>query len=137
MASGLALQDIHAAVERTVNDGDVEGFAALYTADACLVGPDGATVVGPEAIRGAMTPLFALRGRMTVTTRHVVEVGDLALLSSEWSYTAGDVRLSGIASEVVQRQPDGGWLYVIDHPYAAPAPGAAAPEAQAPATAET
>ena len=130
----LALKDIHPAVERTVNDGDVEGFVALYTPNACLVGPDGETVTGHEAIREQMTPLFALRGRMTVTTRNVVEVGDLALLSSEWSYTAGDVQLSGVAAEVAQRQSDGGWLYVIDHPYAGPA-GAEATTDQAPATA--
>jgi uncharacterized protein (TIGR02246 family) len=127
MAHGLALQDIHPAVQRTINDGDVEGFVALYAADARLIGPDGATLTGAAAIRAAMAPLLALRGRMTVTTHHVVEMGDLALLGSEWSYSAGDVQLSGVASEVVQRQPGGGWLYVIDHPYA----GQVAPAAQA------
>jgi uncharacterized protein (TIGR02246 family) len=131
MASGIALHGIHAAVERTINDGDVEGFVALYAADACLIGPDGATLTGHAAIREAMTPLLALRGRMTVTTRHVVEVGDLALLGSEWSYRAGDVQLSGVAAEVVRRQPDGGWLYVVDHPYT----GQVAPAAQASAVA--
>lgn len=133
MAHGLALQDIHPAVERTVNDGDVEGFIALYAADACLIGPDGVTLTGAAAIREAMAPLFALRGRMTVTTHHVVEMGDLALLGSEWSYSAGDVQLSGVASEVVQRQPGGGWLYVIDHPYSGQ--GAEAPATQASASA--
>jgi uncharacterized protein (TIGR02246 family) len=118
MAHGLALQDIHPAVQRTINDGDVEGFVALYATDACLVGPDGVTLTGHAAIREAMAPLFALRGRMTVATRHVVEVGDLALLSNTWSYTAADLRMSGVSAEVVQRQSDGGWLYVIDHPYA-------------------
>ena len=126
MAPGRALQDIHPAVERTVNDGDVEGFVALYAADARLIGPDGSTLTGSDEIREAMVPLFALRGRMTVTTRAVVEVGDVALLSSEWSFTGGDVHLGGIAAEVARRQPDGGWLYVVDHPYAAPATGAGA-----------
>jgi uncharacterized protein (TIGR02246 family) len=135
MAHGLALQDIHPAVQRTINDGDVEGFVALYATDACLVGPDGTTLTGHAAIREAMTPLFALRGRMTVTTRHVVEVGDLASLSNAWSYTAGDVQMSGVSAEVVQRQPDGGWLYVIDHPYADQT--ADAPAARAEATAGT
>ena len=44
------------------------------------------------------------------------------------------MQLSGVAAEVAQRQSDGGWLYVIDHPYAGPA-GAEATTDQAPATA--
>jgi uncharacterized protein (TIGR02246 family) len=127
MASGVALQDIHSAVERTINDGDLEGLIALYAADARMVGPDGSTATGTEEIREALAPLLAMGGRMTVTTRAVVEAGDVALLSSEWSFTAGDVRMSGIAAEVVRREPGGGWLYVVDHPYAAPSTTAGAP----------
>ncbi|MBM7807814.1 ketosteroid isomerase-like protein [Geodermatophilus bullaregiensis] len=51
---------------------------------------------------------------MTVATHHVVETGDLALLGSEWSHSAGDVQMSGVASELAQRQAGGGWLHVID-----------------------
>jgi hypothetical protein len=32
--------------------------------------------------------------------------------------------MSAITAEVARRQPDGGWLYVIDNPYAGPATGA-------------
>ncbi len=51
MAHGLALKDIHPAVERAVNNEDVEGFLALYAPDACMVLPDGSTITGHEAIR--------------------------------------------------------------------------------------
>jgi hypothetical protein len=62
---------------------------------------------------------------MTVTTRYVIEAGDLAILSNEWTFIAGDESMSWITAEVAQRQPDGGWLYVIDNPYASPAADAA------------
>ena len=130
----LALKDIHPAVERTVNEGDVEGFVALYAPDACMVLPDGSTVAGHAAIREVATQLVALQGRMSVSTRYVIEVGDLALLSNEWTVTAGDQSMSAVTAEVARRQPDGGWLYVVDNPYAGPA-GAAAAADQAPATA--
>lgn len=39
-------------------------------------------------------------------------------MSNEWTLTVGDESMSGVTAEVAQRQPDGGWLYVIDHPYA-------------------
>jgi ketosteroid isomerase-like protein len=61
---------------------------------------------------------------MTVTTRYVIEAGDLAILSNEWTLTAGGESMSAITAEVARRQPDGGWLYVIDNPYAGPATGA-------------
>jgi uncharacterized protein (TIGR02246 family) len=124
VAHGLALTDIHPAVARTVNDGDVEGFVALYAADASMVLPDGSTVTGHGAIREVATQVVAMQGRMTVTTRYVIEAGDLAILSNEWTLTAGGESMSAITAEVAQRQPDGGWLYVIDNPYAGPAAGA-------------
>jgi hypothetical protein len=32
--------------------------------------------------------------------------------------TVGDEVMSAVSAEVAQRQPDGGWRYLIDHPYA-------------------
>ena len=130
MAHGLALEDIHPAVETTVNNADVQGFLALYAPDACMVLPDGSTITGHDAIQEQATQLFALNGRMTVTTRYVIEAGDLAILSNEWTLTAGGESMSAITAEVAQRQADGGWLYVIDNPYASPVADA---EAEAPA----
>ena len=118
MAHGLALKDIHPAVETTINNGDAEGFVALYAPDAHMVLPDGSTITGHEAIREQATQLFAMGGHMTVTTRYVIEAGDLAILSNEWTFTAGGESMSAVTAEVAQRQPDGGWLYVIDNPYA-------------------
>ena len=57
-------------------------------------------------------------GRMTMRTRYVIESGDLALLSSEWTLTVGEESMSAVTAEVARREPDGGWRYVIDHPYA-------------------
>jgi uncharacterized protein (TIGR02246 family) len=121
MAHGLALQDIHPAVERTVNDQDVDGFVALYAPNARMVLPDGSTITGHEAIREVAAQVCAMKGRMSVTTRYVIEAGDLAILSNEWTLTAGDESMSAITAEVAERQPDGGWLYIIDNPYAGPA----------------
>jgi hypothetical protein len=50
--------------------------------------------------------------RMTVATRKVITRGDLALLIVDWSI--GDV--TGTATDVARRGPDGGWRYAIDNP---------------------
>ena len=50
--------------------------------------------------------------------------GDIALLRAEVHLvgTAPDgirVEINNHTAEVVRRQPDGSWLYTIDHPYGA------------------
>jgi uncharacterized protein (TIGR02246 family) len=118
MARGLALADIHPAVEARTNDQDLDGLIALYAPDAVMVLVDGSTAAGTTAIREQLAGVLALGGRMTVRSRSVVEAGDLALLSNEWTLTAGDQTMSAVTAEVARREPDGSWLYVIDHPFA-------------------
>jgi uncharacterized protein (TIGR02246 family) len=126
MARGTALADIHPAVETGVNNRDLDGLMALYAPDATMVLPDGSTVTGTEAIRGQWAGLLEMKGRMSLRSRYVIEAGDLAVLSNEWTYTAGDQTMSAITAEVARRQPEGGWLYVVDHPFASLDPEQAA-----------
>jgi ketosteroid isomerase-like protein len=118
MPRGVALADIHPSVEAGVNNRDLDGLMALYAPDASLVLPDGSTITGTEAIREAYAGLIEMGGRMTVRSRYAIEAGDLAVLSNEWSWTAGDQAMGAVTAEVARRQPDGGWLYVVDHPFA-------------------
>jgi uncharacterized protein (TIGR02246 family) len=109
--------DIHGAVEEAFNAGDLEGLARLYEKDARMVKPDGTVAEGTDAIREQWQGFLAMNGRMTLKTRFVAQADDIALLRNDWSFTAPDVELSSSASEVVRRQPDGTWLYIIDHPF--------------------
>lgn len=118
MAGGLNLEDIHGAVEARANDQDLDGLMELYAPNASMVLPDGSTVTGLEAIREQWAGVLAMNGRMTILSRYVIEAGDLAILSNEWTLTAGDQTMRAVTAEVAQRQPDGGWLYLIDHPFA-------------------
>jgi ketosteroid isomerase-like protein len=115
--------ELHARVEAAFNAGDVAVLTALYEPDAVLVGDDGSVATGIAAIAEVWSGLIGLGGSIAMTTRHAVEVGDVALLSNVWQFALeGAVVASAITSEVARRQPDGSWRYVIDHPYAAPAP---------------
>jgi uncharacterized protein (TIGR02246 family) len=118
MARGVALVDIHPAVEAGVNNQDLDGLMALYAPDASMVLPDGSTVTGTEAIREQWRGFLEMKGRMALRSRYAIEAGDLAILSNEWTYTAGDQTMSAVTAEVARRQTEGGWLYVIDHPFA-------------------
>jgi uncharacterized protein (TIGR02246 family) len=131
MARGVALADIHPAVEAAVNEQDLDGLMALYAPDAALVLLDGSVVTGTEAIREQYAAILEMQGRMTLRTRYALEVGDLAVLSNAWTLTAGDQTMSAVTAEVARRQPEGGWLYVIDHPFAGLEPEEAAAYAAA------
>ena len=43
---------------------------------------------------------------------------ELAATYGVWTMKAGEQDLSGKTIEVVRRQPDGTWLFVIDDPFA-------------------
>ena len=43
---------------------------------------------------------------------------DLAATYGVWAMKTGDQEMSGKTIEVVRRQPDGSWLFVIDDPFA-------------------
>jgi uncharacterized protein (TIGR02246 family) len=118
MTRGVGLAGIHPSVEAGVNNQDLDGLMALYAPDAAMVLPDGSTITGAEAIRDQWAGLLAMKGQMTLRSRYVIEAGDLAILSNDWTYTAGDQTVGAITAEVARRQADGGWLYVIDHPFA-------------------
>jgi uncharacterized protein (TIGR02246 family) len=139
MDSGVALADIHPAFEARANDQDLDGLMALYEPDATMVLMDGSTVTGTAAIREQLAAILEMKGRITLRGRYVVEAGDLAVLSNEWTLVAGDQTMSAVTHEVARRQPDGSWLYVLDHPFAglaAEQPAAVGAPAGAPDAAE-
>ena len=116
----MGAEDLHGAVEKAVNSGDVDALVALYEPDACLLGPAGEQSVGLDAIRATWDEMLAVGGSVAMTTLSVAEAGDLAYLSNRWELSIdGAVVASAITGEVARQQADGSWKYVIDNPYAA------------------
>ena len=115
-------QDTHRQFEDAYNSREIEALLALYTPDAHLVTESGNVVIGHDAIRGELQEFFAIKGRMTVETVSAVQAGNIALLRAQWHLTGKgpdgqSVALGGKTAEVVQQQPDGRWLYLIDNPH--------------------
>src|SRR3954471_3703109 len=102
------------------NRGDVDALLALYEPTATVVGEE--HVTGAERLRDALETWLTRRGRMTVATRAVIESQDgLAILHGAWvvepTTDTGAVGMTqGVSTEVVRRQPDGSWRFVIDSP---------------------
>lgn len=124
MADVTRPADINPAFAAAYNVGRVEGFVALYEPGAVVVDRHGAEHRGHEAIAHDLAGLLSLGGTMTSTNRYALVQGDLALLSADWSIETEDGRgaplvVSGRSAEIARRQPDGRWLYIVDHPFGA------------------
>ena len=109
-------QEIHTLFLDAFNRGDVEALVALYEPGAELVTGRGIST-GRDAIREAYKHILANGGRMDLETSTVIESGDgLALLHASWTVHRDEKAIPGLSTEVVRRQPDGTWLFVIDEP---------------------
>lgn len=96
------------------NARDAEGLAALYAEDAVMGFPPGEQTVGRAAIKAVLeqmlahAPLPFPQEEPLPTLTH----GDLALTATR------PADGSGGRAQVARRQPDGGWLRILDRPEA-------------------
>ena len=103
-----------------MNAADLDPMAGLFDPEARMHLPDGTVVDGRDAIREVYAALFAQSTSISLTTRFATEMGDLALLSCSWEGESGGQKMAAITAEVAKRQPDGGWAFLIDNPWAMP-----------------
>jgi uncharacterized protein (TIGR02246 family) len=114
-------EQIHRLFEGAFNAGDLEALLALYEPDAALIPQPGQTAEGSAGIRESLRWFLDRKGRITLDTKLVLRVGDLAYLANRWSLTGGTMpdgspaELGAATAEVARRQPDGTWLNVIDN----------------------
>jgi len=95
---------------------------ALYEPQATLMPSPGKLVTGTAAIREALGQFVAGKPKMSLTPKVVAQSGEIAVLTAKWdlSMTGPDgkpANMTGQSAEVVRKQPDGRWLFVIDLPF--------------------
>jgi len=110
-------------IEKALNSRDLEAAVTLYEPNASFVLASGEVVTGRDAIREALKGFLAFDEIHFTRGISVTQSGDgsLAMLRAAWSATAPGrdgkpVTVTGNNVEVVRRQPDGTWLFVIDNP---------------------
>jgi uncharacterized protein (TIGR02246 family) len=106
-----------------IRNKDLEAAVALYEPNATFVLESGDTVTGHAAIRETLRGWMELENPEFTTELKAFFSADqsLAMLRGSWSAIAKGpdgkpTKLSGKNVEVVRRQPDGTWRFVIDHP---------------------
>ena len=113
-------EQIHQLFETAFNAADIDGLMELYESNAALIAQPGSVDHGSEQVRAALQGFLALKGRITLNTKLVFTVGDLAYLSNTWSLNGtgpdgNPVALGATTAEVARRQGDGTWRYLIDN----------------------
>lgn len=106
------------------NSGNLENLLALYEPDAVLVTQTGESLSGLPAIKAELTKLLALGGEMVSENIYAYQNEDIALLRARFTLktkkpNGEPLEITGHTSEIVRRQKDGSWLYIVDHPFGA------------------
>jgi uncharacterized protein (TIGR02246 family) len=104
--------------EERINAGDLDGLVALYEPNAIFVPQDGEVLHGSAAIREALAGFVALQPKLKMNVTRAIPIGsDLAMLYNDWSMVAGGQTANGKAIELMRRQADGSWRFVLDAPF--------------------
>lgn len=102
-----------------VNSGDAEAVAALYHEDAILMGPDGSTAEGREAIKAANARNFAAGKVQLAIDKPLTDFGDHnGVMVYTWTMTiapdgAAPVSVKG-RSLLGWGKEDGQWVILAD-----------------------
>ena len=106
------------------NAKNLDQLCVLHAENAVVHNGDEAPSVGPTAICESLKGFLKGADKVSIETAFELRSDDLALLRSVWHIDGKDeegkaTTMNGSGIEVVQRQEDGSWLYVLDHPMGA------------------
>jgi uncharacterized protein (TIGR02246 family) len=116
-------EDLDKLFGEALNAGNLDAMVALYEQGASIATEPGKFVSGTAAVREALKGFVALKPKIALNVRRVISSGDIALVHADWSLTGTGpdgkpVKMEGRSAEVVRRQRDGTWLFIIDNPNA-------------------
>src|SRR3954454_22539589 len=105
-----------------INSGDLDSLMPLYETDAAFAAEPGSLAHGAPGVSEALSGFISMNGTLDLQVTRVLEVDDLALVVGTWSFDGrgpdGEpVHLEARNADVLRRQSDGTWRFVIDNPW--------------------
>jgi ketosteroid isomerase-like protein len=111
--------------QHCIRNGDVSGALSCFDVDAIYVTEAGKCVQGHAAVRLALEAVAGLKPALLAKRSAVLITSyDIASWVDEWTLKAtlpnGErLDLAGVSSDVLKRQANGVWTYLVDNPYGA------------------
>jgi uncharacterized protein (TIGR02246 family) len=107
---------------KTFNGGDIEAILAFYEPKAAFVPQPSQLAEGTTALRAAINGFLSMKPTLTMGKFQAVVAGEVALSIVKWVLkgTGPDgkpIQMEGTGTDVLRRQADGRWLFVIDNPW--------------------
>lgn len=117
-------EDCSRVLVAALESGDIELSVALYETNAVLFKKSGEVMTGLDAIRENNAGVIALKPKFTIAFINATLSGDGTLatnrMKAELAFTKPDgklVQTNVDTLEVLRKQEDGSWRYIIDDPY--------------------
>lgn len=105
-----------------INSGDLDALISLYEPDAISLPPTGDAPVSATAARREMFGgMMALNPTIDLRVTRTLQSGDIAMVTGSWTFEGkgpdgSAVEMAGHYADVVRRQSDGTWRFIIDNP---------------------
>ncbi len=105
-----------------INTGNLDALMPLYEPGAAFAAQPGSLTRGLAGVREGLAGFIGMKGKLDLKVTRVLEASDLALVIGVWSFvgTGPDgkpVNLAAKSADVLRRQADGSWCFVIDNPW--------------------
>lgn len=106
-----------------VTAGDLDAAMGLYEAVVTFAPCPGGVACGTGSLREVVAALLAIKLPLRGEVRAVLQADDIALVLGSWTVRGtgpegNPVDLAGQSADVVRRQPDGSWRFVVTNPWA-------------------
>ncbi len=124
MPTARTPEDISRLIGEAITAKNMDAALSLYEPGATFALPKGfgeGSVTGLDGIREAFTGFMAMSPDPMVNAENTLLAGDTALITGNWTLKVTDAdgkdrEANGRYADVVRRQSDGSWLFVIDNP---------------------
>lgn len=121
MAPAHTPEETSTVMSAAISAGDLEAAVAMFEPDACFA-QLGSVAQGTDAIRQVLAELLQIKPALQGRPSKVLRAGDIAIVYGTWTMRGAGpdgnpIDLSGRYTDVVRRQADGRWLFVIDNPW--------------------
>ncbi len=122
MTEKMTPEEVLSSVVEGINTGDLDSLMKLYESDACFASQPGQLAKSPEGVRQCLRDFIDLKGKLDLKVKRVLQASDLALVTTEWSFSGtgpdgNPINMTAKSADVLRRQEDGTWKFVIDNPW--------------------